>query len=188
MADRAFLERILSPLRDKLLLMVSRAVVQRIHDGGGQIQIEALAGEVSDHVERWGVVGVASHPKPGTEALLVAVGGSRSHLVAVAGDDRERRPTDLVEGEIRIYAPDGSNATVSLVDGKITVTGDQVDVIATAVTVQSADIELGTGAFLKLLNEIALATYNSHSHPGASGPPYQQMAADTDTTVHTKAS
>jgi phage baseplate assembly protein V len=181
MADRALLERVLGPLREKILLMITRAVVRRIHDGGGQIQIEGIDGEVSDRVERWGVVGVASHPMPDTEALVVAVGGSRSHLLAICGDDRARRPTDLAEGEIHVYAPDGSNATIKLVDGVITITADQVAVV-------SPDIELGEGSFEKLLNETALATYNGHSHPGASGPPTALMSVDTDTTSHTKAS
>jgi len=187
MADLALLERVLGPLREKILLMVTRAVVRRIHEGGGQIQVEGIAGEISDRVERWGVVGVASHPKPGTEALLAAVGGSRSHLVAVAGDDRERRPTNLAEGEIVVYAPDGSQATISLVDGKITIdaSGDVV-VNGGTVTIYSAQVDIGNGVLLALMNETLITWLDAHTHPGVGAP--SSPVPPTTKTVALKAS
>jgi len=48
---------------------------------------------------------------PAAEALMIYVGGSRSHPIALV-DDRRVRPYDMSEGEGANYAPDGSEQMV----------------------------------------------------------------------------
>lgn len=121
---------------------------------------------------------------PGTEALLVAVGGSRSHLLAVAGDDRQRRPVNVAEGEIVLYAPDGSQATVRLVNGQITIdaSGDVV-VNGGTVTIDSGTVEIGAGTVLALMNELLKTWADIHTHPGNNQPPSTPVPAAALTTA-----
>lgn len=93
----------------KLRLMVARGVVNLINDAGGlqQLQVEALDSEPLDGVERVQNFGLTSHPPRGSMPVLVAVAGSRDHMVAVSVDNEEHRPRDLQEGESAMYNAHG---------------------------------------------------------------------------------
>ena len=95
----------MNPLQ-KMRLMVARGVVNLIDDAGGLqiLQITALENETRDGVERAQNFGMSSHPPVGSEPIMVAVGGSRNHLVAVAVDNEEHRPKGLAEGEVKVYS------------------------------------------------------------------------------------
>lgn len=93
----------------KLRLMVARGVVNLINDAGGlqRLQVEALDNEPLDDVERVQNFGLTSHPPRGSVPVLVAVAGSRDHMIAVAVDNEEYRPRGLKEGESAIYNAHG---------------------------------------------------------------------------------
>jgi phage baseplate assembly protein V len=93
----------------RLRLMVARGLVNLINDAGGlqRLQVEALDNEPLDGVERVQNFGHTSHPPRGSMPVLVAVGGSRDHMVAVAVDNEEHRPRDLQEGESAMYNAHG---------------------------------------------------------------------------------
>ncbi len=107
----------------RLRLMVARGLVNLINDAGGlqRLQVEALDNEPLDGVERVQNFGHTSHPPRGSMPVLVAVAGSRDHMVAVAVDNEEHRPRDLKEGESAMYNAHGvkllfdqdGNATLS---------------------------------------------------------------------------
>ena len=98
-------ERLSRPLRRRVMLMVGRAVLAVVDDGRRMqaVQVEGLAGEILDGAERMQNYGFTSHPHPGAEALLLAVGGMRQHPIVAAVDDRRHRPTGLAEGEVCLY-------------------------------------------------------------------------------------
>lgn len=93
----------------RLRLMVARGVVNLINDAGGLqlLQVEALADEPLDGVERVQNFGQTSHPPRGSVPVLVAVAGSRDHMVAVAVDNEDHRPRGLQEGESAMYNAHG---------------------------------------------------------------------------------
>lgn len=95
----------------KMRLMVARGVVNLINDAGGLqlLQVNALEGETRDDVERAQNFGMSSHPPVGSIPIMVAVAGSRDHLVAVAVDNETERPKNLKEGETKIYSSHGSS-------------------------------------------------------------------------------
>ncbi|NHQ81548.1 phage baseplate assembly protein V [Chromobacterium vaccinii] len=89
----------------KMRLMVARGIVNLVNDAGGLqlLQISVLDGETRDEVERAQNFGATSHPPAGSVPVMVAVGGSRDHLVAVAVDNEEHRPKGLKVGESATY-------------------------------------------------------------------------------------
>ncbi|EEG08222.1 phage baseplate assembly protein V [Pseudogulbenkiania ferrooxidans] len=93
----------------KLRLMVARGIVNLVNDAGGlqQLQVGALEDEVGDEVERVQNFGQTSHPPRGSVPVMVAVAGSRDHLVAVAVDDEASRPRNLQPGESATYNAHG---------------------------------------------------------------------------------
>lgn len=89
-------------------LLVARGVVRLVNDAGGLqvVQVELLAGETREliRLQNYGSTGV---PPENSEAIAVAVGGKRSHLILVAVDDPISRPRDLNAGEYCIYTKFG---------------------------------------------------------------------------------
>jgi phage baseplate assembly protein V len=63
------------------------------------LQISGVAGETKQKVELVMSHGRSALPKSGGDVILVEIGGSRSHVIALCGDDPALRIADLQEGE-----------------------------------------------------------------------------------------
>lgn len=89
--------------------LVARAVLALVDDARKlqAAQVDMLDGESRADVERFQQYGFTSVPEPGAEAVMLAVGGSRSHMVAIAVDDRRYRKRGLKEGEVCLYSKFG---------------------------------------------------------------------------------
>ena len=90
---RKFITSMVAPLKRKVNLMVSRAVVASIKDSGGLqlMQLKLLADEVTDDAENFQEFGFISKPPAGSEAIALSVGGNREHIVIVATNNRAGR-------------------------------------------------------------------------------------------------
>lgn len=99
------MQDMIRPVRNAVALLVGRAVLAAVNDSGGlqRVQVVMLADEVHDNVERFQNYGLTSAPLSGAEAVALAAGGNRSHLVVVAMDDRRHRPKNLKPGEVMLY-------------------------------------------------------------------------------------
>lgn len=110
----AALQRVMRPLAQRVQLMVARAVVQLVNDASTMqgLQVSLLADELRSDVERFQNYGFTSHPKPGAEAVVVCVAGSRDHPIVVAIDDRRYRLVGLAQGEVAIYTDEGDHIVI----------------------------------------------------------------------------
>jgi len=146
------LKRLLDPIRLRLRLLFSRAVVVAVRDGEGFqiLQLKGLPGEVLDGVERFQNYGFTSVPLVGAEAIVGFVGGSRSHGVGVAVDDRRHRKKGLAPGESAQYSDEGD--FVHLKRGKkIEIhSGGEVAVDAPTVRLSGATEVILEGGTIKL--------------------------------------
>lgn len=102
----AALNKLLNPLRRRVRLMISRAVISAISDGGGLqlVQVKLLDGEVRDGVERFQEYGFTGVPLAGAEGIMACVSGNRDHGVLVAVDDPRYRIKGLQPGEVAMYS------------------------------------------------------------------------------------
>ena len=89
-----------------------------------QVQLELLADETKDGVERFQLYGFTSVPLEGAEALAVFLGGGRDHAIVVAIDDRRHRLTDLKAGDVAIYNDTGAKIVIGR-DRTITIDCDK---------------------------------------------------------------
>ncbi|GCE89431.1 bacteriophage protein [Komagataeibacter diospyri] len=97
------------------------------------VQAALAAGEIRGDVPLMQEYGLASRPVPGSDAIIIFVGGDRTRGIAIATGDQRGRPTDLQPGEVCLYHPrtgsriwlkaDGSIA-LNPANGKTAVTGD----------------------------------------------------------------
>jgi phage baseplate assembly protein V len=94
--------------------MVSRAIVNLVDDATKlqALQVTMLADETSDQVERVQKYGFTSVPHPDSEAIALAVGGSRDHVVVICVDDRRYRLKGLQSGEVAIYTDEGDSVVL----------------------------------------------------------------------------
>ncbi|WP_311515253.1 phage baseplate assembly protein V [Oligella urethralis] len=87
-----------------------RAVLGNTQSGTG-IQLsgaEALAGEQLRDNELFQHYGFTSNPLPGTEAVVIPMGGKTSHGIIVATEHSSYRLKDLAPGEVSIYTDEGA--------------------------------------------------------------------------------
>lgn len=103
------LVRFLSPLSNRIRMMLARGVISTVNDGTKvqQMSIKLLAGEMRDKVERFQEYGFTSHPHDDMEVLTVFIGGDRANPVIVAVGDRKFRLKDLKKGEVALYTDEG---------------------------------------------------------------------------------
>jgi phage baseplate assembly protein V len=140
---RAF-NRFLQPLRRRVLLMIGRGIIRLVNDAHGmqRIQMDGLAGEVLDDVERMQEYGFTSVPLNGAVAVFVALAGERANSLVIAVDDRRYRLSGLNAGEVALYDDLGQSVHlkrngISLfsgeniilkTDGVLRLEGDQVEI------------------------------------------------------------
>lgn len=105
-----FLKRAMQPLKDRVMLMIGRAVLAAVNDSTGvrQVQLSALAGESMDKVEQFQNFGFTANPPVGTEFIFVCLGGNRDNMVAIASESRSLRLKNLSPGESAQYDKDGN--------------------------------------------------------------------------------
>ncbi|TKA91935.1 phage baseplate assembly protein V [Guyparkeria sp. SB14A] len=180
----------MAPLRRRLRVLFTRGVVRLIDPGTlmQSLQVEGLAGELMSGVEHFEAYGLTAHPHPGAEALLAALGGDRSHTVAVTVADRRYRLTNLAPGEVALYDDRGNK--VHLMRDKVKVTAvDHLEATAPTTLITSevtidgnlkvkgdiTDRYATTGTTLNHVREV----YNGHDHDendgGSTSSPNQSM-------------
>ncbi len=102
------ISKLLSPLKRRIQLLVTRGVVKLINPSlmMQELQVKSL-GTVIDNVEHFEPYGFTAHPHPGAEALLASLGGRRGHTVAFCVADRQFRLKDMQAGEVALYTDEG---------------------------------------------------------------------------------
>ncbi|NIO79125.1 MAG: hypothetical protein GTN53_01030 [Candidatus Aminicenantes bacterium] len=100
----AQLERWLSPWKQRILLMVGKAIIKAVKDTDNLqvVQVQLMGNEIKGDIERIQEYGFTSHPPEDSEAVAVAVGGDRSNLLIIATDNSTYR-LKLEKGEVALY-------------------------------------------------------------------------------------
>jgi phage baseplate assembly protein V len=209
------LERLIAPLKARLAMVVSRAVVRRVNDALKLqgLQITLLAGETRDEVERFQQYGFTSVPKDGAEAVALSLGGNRDHCVVIAVEDRRYRLKGLAGGEVALYSSVNGQTIILRQDGRIEVRAPALDIVvtgdatvdgqnvtidgstlakivsATKAAIVALDVRLGDEtAPMSVVLENFLTLFNNHAHSPGGNPPTVPAVIGTHSTVKTKAS
>lgn len=179
------IQKLTESLRGKVQLMVGRAILSAIDDGGAiqTAQVQLLADEVQDDAERIQQYGFSSVPLAGAEGVVVFVGGNRDHGLLVATDDRRYRKKGMQPGEVCLYTDEGDSIVLNR--GKIVrvTAGTQVEVTAPVVTLKASakvrmetpllevtgDIRDNCGGGGKTMGDMR-TTYNTHTHNENNAP------------------
>ena len=104
------IDKIIEKIKKKLFLIIGRGIlilVESVSDKTMKIQITGLSGETISGVERLQDYGVESYPDKG-EVVILAPGGNRDQAIVICVHDREGRPKNLAEKDVRIYSNHGN--------------------------------------------------------------------------------
>lgn len=124
------LQKMLAPLRRRLLALATRGVVRLVDAEKGRQELQVLVFDGTlDEVEHFEGYGLTSHPPKGAEAILLALGGSRDHTVALVVGDRRVRLKGLEQGEVALYDDEGTTIILRR-GGRVEVTAKRVELIA----------------------------------------------------------
>jgi phage baseplate assembly protein V len=120
------LHKTLGPIRRKLSLMVTRAVLAMTDDEPllQEVQAKLLGGETLAGLERFQQYGFTSVPLAGAEAIALSLGGNRTHTVIVNVDDRRYRLTNLKGGEVALYDDRGQKIHLTRTGAEVAILGD----------------------------------------------------------------
>src|SRR4030042_908352 len=155
------LMRIVAPIKTRIKMMISRAIVNLVDDSKAiqLVQISLLKDETKSGVERIQQFGFSSNPKKGAEAVVVFVNGNRDHALVIAVDYSRYRIKNLPEGASVQYDWDGNYIKLSKEDGiEINAVNEKVTIKA------SGDIEIGNSQLKTLVNESFKQIFDNHVH------------------------
>lgn len=119
--------------RGRLSLVQSGEPIQRV-------QLSALADETLQDVELMQHFGFTSNPPPGTEAIVIPLGGSTSHGIVIATENGQYRVAGLKSGEMAIYSDEGAKIVIK--KGRII----EADCDVYRVNCQQYEVNAGSGA------------------------------------------
>lgn len=143
--------RLLEPIAGRIQMMLGRGTIGTVDDGpqAQEMQVELLADEAQDGIERFQGYGFTSVPHPGAEAVVAFVGGLRSRGIVVQVEDRRYRLKAMKPGEVAIF-DDQDQKIILKRNGvriespfKVEIDAPDVDVTADRATINSEDIGLG---------------------------------------------
>ncbi len=168
--------KLLRPIKNRITLMVSRAVLVMVDDETTlqQLQARILGEELLDELERFQQYGFTSVPHPGAEAITLSVGGHRSHTVVINVDDRRYRLKGLKAGEVALYTDEGDyihfqrDRIVSIHAGNKIVFDTPMAEFAGIIRA-AKDIVDQTESDNEQTVRGMREVYNIHKHPGDSG-------------------
>lgn len=126
MVSERYIDRLLAPIKRRITGMLTRAVVSGIVEDlqRQNLQVKMHADESADNIERFQNYGISSFPPEGSEAIVAALGGSLSGLVAIAVEDKKCRPQGET-GDVFLYHLEGHKIRLTK-DGKIILTATDV--------------------------------------------------------------
>lgn len=153
--------RIIAPIKTRIKMMISRAIVNLVDDKTAiqLLQISILKDETKSGVERIQNFGFSSNPKKGAESVVVFVNGNRDHALVIAVDDSRYRIKNLPEGASVHYDWDGNYIKLSKEVGiEINAPNEKVTIKA------SGDIKIGNSQLKALVNESFKAIFDNHIH------------------------
>lgn len=168
--DAAFLNRFLAPIKNRIYLLIGRAVLKAVKASEGTIlvQVSGLKDETITDMEYLQNYGFTCYPKTGTaETVNLFVNGGRDNGVTILVHDREYRPTDLAEGDVCMYDFNDSRITIKANKNiEVKSNGGEVHITAGG-TLEYAVL----ASKIKTQIDAIIDTLNAHVHTGVTAGP-----------------
>lgn len=167
--------QLLEPVKNRVRNMVARALIAAATDeeGGIRLEVDLGSGEFRDDLEQVQQYGMSSRPKPGAQAVVLFLGGSRDSGVVVATKGMgPQMSISLAPGEVALHTEEGDS--IVLRNGRVVEIVTETLRIRASTAVQiDSPLVAATGEVSDAVGRLsALRTnYNAHTHIGNLGAP-----------------
>ena len=108
------MSRMLLPLKNRIIRLISRCVLDEINNTGKMQKIKAtlFGNETLGTIDRLQEYGLETYPIADgkTEGVVLFIGGNRDQGICIKLNSREYRPTDLSEGDACLYTKDSNDS------------------------------------------------------------------------------
>ena len=178
------LNRLLTNIKSRVLLMVGRGVLKAVADDTAvQVcQAALLDGELKSGIERAQNYGLTSVPPVGSVATLLFVGGDRSNGIVISAENRKFRLKGLQAGEVALYTDEGDEIRlkrgheIAVKTSKFVIDAAEIDLngaVKVAQTLEVAGNITGKGEVADKTGNLTVirSTYDAHTHTGNAGAP-----------------
>lgn len=178
------LNRLLTNIKSRVLLMVGRGVLKAVADDTAvQVcQAALLDGELKSGIERAQNYGLTSVPPVGSVATLLFVGGDRSNGIVISAENRKFRLKGLQAGEVALYTDEGDEIRlkrgheIAVKTSKFVINAAEIDLngaVKVAQTLEVAGNITGKGEVADKTGNLTVirSTYDAHTHTGNAGAP-----------------
>lgn len=135
-----------------------------VHQG----QVKLGADEIRDNTPVLGVYGLASHARPGSDAVVLFIGGDRSNGVVVATGDQRVRPTGTQPGDVVLHN-DIAGMSITLGRDGIRISGGGLPIVieqTPSVTIKS---KLVVEQEVTAMSTGAAVNLSTHTHRDPQG-------------------
>lgn len=169
MVTARYIDRLLAPIKRRITGMLTRAIVTNIVEDlqRQNLQVKMHADESGDNIERFQNYGLSSHPPVGAEAIVAALGGNLSGLVAIAVEDKKVRPQGEI-GDVFLYHLEGHRIRLTG-DGQIIVTAKSVLFeVENSFNVQATDVTFNCSNSFNIISPESLIDGPLHVTNGIS--------------------
>lgn len=175
MSEIDAIKRFIDPLKRRIMLSVARFVLKAVDDAKKmqRVQAQIFDEEVRDSVERFQQYGFTSNPHPGAEGVIIFPGGSRSHGVVIAIDDRRYRLMGLASGEVALFTDEGDYIKLKR-GNQIEISTDKATFLKDVKIMGRLDVVGDIEGEADIIDKDGSiggvrTVYNGHDHPGDSG-------------------
>ena len=175
------IDRILIPIKRKIFLIIGKAILTAVNNSGKtqKIQITGLKNETITDIERFQEYGLETYPRTDSEAEAVVafINGNRDQGFVLCVHDRANRPTDLLEGNVRLYdynnnkitlsdngikIEDKNNNVIELKSGEINITGTNINLLGADEAFLKGD------TFDTWITGTLKTIFDAHTHTGVT--------------------
>ncbi|MDI3259701.1 MAG: phage baseplate assembly protein [Sinobacteraceae bacterium] len=179
----AGLRALYAPLERRIRALASACTITDVDDSGAlqSVALTLLSGERLRQALRVQPYGLSAHPPAGSVGLAISVGGTRTHVLVLGGEDASR-PKSLPAGACELYDSAGNYVRLTA-DGnieikastKVTVTTPELHVTGNVTC--AGDVSDHNGS-MQEMREI----YNGHNHGGVQGGSSNTAAPNQEMT------
>ena len=134
-----------------------------------QVQVSLGDGQVRDATPVATIYGLHSHARPGSDVVMLFVGGDRSNGVVVATGDQRCRPRNTQPGEVGLY--DDQGLTIFLTRDGIRIDAGGKDVVVRNGTKARFEMPIESTGEITAMVDDASVTVSQHVHPGNGAKP-----------------
>lgn len=173
----AQMNRWLKPLRDRVLTMFTRGLIDSVDDTKPMqlVKVSMLDNELKEDVEHLHPYGLSSNcPTDGSETVIGCISGDRDSAVAVVVGNSTYRVKNLASGEVCLYSKFGQtimlkedgSIEITPQSGKSLVVKSNVEIegeVKASTVVASGDITSSGGDIIA-----GAVTMKTHVHDGTS--------------------